>query len=221
VLQLKNGMPKALVPGLLVRYAEAPLPTRHGTFTTIVYRRRPAEAESIALTMGRFPTDEPVFVRIHSECITGEVFGSLKCDCGDQLEQAMQHIQRRGHGVVIYLRQEGRGIGLGNKIRAYGLQAAGANTIEANHMLGFETDLRDFRIAAEILVDLGVKRVELHTNNPDKLRALEAHGIEVASRVPAHGQVNPHNRRYLETKHKILGHQLGGLFERRAHAQGK
>jgi 3,4-dihydroxy 2-butanone 4-phosphate synthase/GTP cyclohydrolase II len=197
----------------LARYAEAPLPTAHGTFTALVYRLGGEEA--IALTMGAFPTDAPVFVRVHSECLTGEVFASLKCDCRDQLEQALAEIGRRGHGVLVYLRQEGRGIGLGNKIRAYALQAAGADTIEANHLLGFDTDLRDFRIAARILGDLGVRRVELHTNNPDKRRALEEHGIAVAARLPAHGQVNNHNRRYLETKQAKLGHELGALFEPR------
>jgi 3,4-dihydroxy 2-butanone 4-phosphate synthase/GTP cyclohydrolase II len=124
----------------------------------------------------------------------------------------MAEIGRRGHGAIVYLRQEGRGIGLGNKIRAYALQAAGADTIEANHQLGFATDLRDFAIAAEILADLGVARVELHTNNPDKQRALEEHGIAVA-RVPAHGRVNAHNRRYLETKKAKLGHELGALVD--------
>jgi 3,4-dihydroxy 2-butanone 4-phosphate synthase/GTP cyclohydrolase II len=205
----------------LIRYAESPLPTVYGTFTAIVYRKGPPESETLVLTMGRFPTSEPVFVRVHSECLTGEVLGSLKCDCNDQLEQALAHIQQRGHGALIYLRQEGRGIGLGNKIRAYALQAAGADTIEANHMLGFETDLRDFRVAAEILSDLGIKRVELHTNNPDKLRALENHGIEIATRVPAHGRVNRHNRRYLETKRAELGHELTELFERRVVNQRK
>jgi 3,4-dihydroxy 2-butanone 4-phosphate synthase/GTP cyclohydrolase II len=205
----------------LIRYAEAPLPTAHGTFTAIVYRYGSPEAEAIALTMGPFPTDEPLFVRVHSECLTGEAFGSLKCDCRDQLQEALAVIRHRGHGAIIYLRQEGRGIGLGNKIRAYALQAAGADTIEANHLLGFETDLRDFRIAAEILVDLGVRRVELHTNNPDKRRALEEHGIAVAARIPAHGRVNSHNRRYLETKHSALGHELTGLFEHGAQSPRK
>jgi GTP cyclohydrolase II len=200
----------------LARYAEAPLPTAHGTFTAIVYRHGSATAEeAIALTMGPFPSAAPVFVRVHSECLTGEVFGSLKCDCADQLDQALAEIGRRGHGVLVYLRQEGRGIGLGNKIRAYALQAAGADTIEANHLLGFDTDLRDFGLAAEILADLGVARAELHTNNPDKQRALEAHGIAVA-RLPAHGRVNTHNRRYLETKQAKLGHELGALFHPRS-----
>jgi len=166
--------------------------------------------EAIALTMGPFPTEQAPFVRIHSECLTGESFGSLTCDCRDQLELALAEIGRRGHGAVIYLRQEGRGIGLGNKIRAYALQAAGADTIEANHQLGFATDLRDFAVAAAILEDLGVQRVALHTNNPDKRRALEERGITV-ERLPAHGRVNAHNRRYLETKQSKLGHELGAL----------
>jgi len=197
----------------LIRYAEAALPTIHGAFTAIVYRHGAPEQEVMAITAGPFPTDKPVFVRIHSECLTGEVFGSLKCDCADQLEQALQNMQRRGHGVLLYLRQEGRGIGLGNKIRAYALQAKGADTIEANHLLGFDTDLRDFGIAAEILADLGVARVELHTNNPDKVRALAERGIEVVARVPAHGRLNLHNRRYLEIKHRVLGHELTDLLD--------
>jgi 3,4-dihydroxy 2-butanone 4-phosphate synthase/GTP cyclohydrolase II len=186
-----------------------------------VYRQAPTETESIVLTMGTFPTEETVLVPGHTECLTGEVFGSLKCDCGDQLEQAMEQIGRRGHGALIYLRQEGRGIGLGNKIRAYAMQAAGADTIEANHLIGFATDLRDFGIAAEILHDLAVSRVLLHTNNPDKVRALETHGIQVVARVAAHGEVNPHNRRYLETKQRALGHHLTDLFERRVQARVK
>jgi GTP cyclohydrolase II len=216
----------------LSRYAEAPLPTAYGTFQAIVYRHgaatqsaSAAAEEAIALTMGKLGGDAPVFVRIHSECLTGEAFGSLKCDCRDQLEQALAEVGRRGHGVVVYLRQEGRGIGLGNKIRAYALQAAGADTIEANHLLGFDTDLRDFGLAAAILGDLGVRKVELHTNNPDKRRALEAHGIAVAARLPAHGRVNTHNRRYLETKQDKLGHELEALFTpapwRRASSPGK
>jgi 3,4-dihydroxy 2-butanone 4-phosphate synthase/GTP cyclohydrolase II len=209
-------MNEKLPPGdELLRYAEAPLPTAYGTFTALVYRHGTPAVETLALTQGELTGDEPVFVRLHSECLTGEVFGSLKCDCGDQLEQALGHIQRRSRGVLLYLRQEGRGIGLGNKIRAYALQAAGADTIEANHRLGFETDLRDFRFAADILKDLGVRRIELHTNNPDKVRALEEQGIVVADRVPALGRVNTHNRRYLETKQTALGHALGGLLEPR------
>lgn len=201
----------------LVRYARAALPTAHGTFDVTVYRR--GAEEMLAVTAGAFPTDESVFVRVHSECFTGEVLGSLTCDCADQLADALATIGARGHGAVLYLRQEGRGIGLGNRIRAYALQAAGADTIEANQLLGFATDLRDFSVAGEMLRDLGVRRVELHTNNPDKLRAIVAQGIEVVTRLPAHGRVNGHNRRYLETKHRRLGHELGLLLE--SHAAGR
>jgi 3,4-dihydroxy 2-butanone 4-phosphate synthase / GTP cyclohydrolase II len=203
----------------LIRYAQAAIPTTHGVFDLIVYREGDDGPEHLAIALGAFPTDEPVFVRVHSECLTGEILGSLKCDCGDQLEQALATIERRGHGVVVYLRQEGRGIGLGNKIRAYALQAEGADTIEANHMLGFETDLRDFGIAGRILRDLGVSRIALHTNNPDKRLALEAAGIEVTEQLPAHGRVNRHNLRYLETKHRSLGHELSALLSPRVYAR--
>jgi GTP cyclohydrolase II len=198
----------------LTAKAQATLATRHGSFDVIAFRRG-ADKEVLAISKGDLSgndDDAPLFVRIHSECFTGEVLGSLKCDCADQLEQALATIEARGRGVVIYLRQEGRGIGLGNKIRAYALQAVGLDTIEANHRLGFATDLRDFSVAGEILTGLGVRRVELHTNNPDKVRALEEHAIEV-TRVAAHGRVNHHNRDYLETKQRVLGHDLTALFE--------
>ena len=199
----------------LGRYARASLPTRSGTFDVTVYRRAGDSTEALAISKGELATDEPVFVRVHSECFTGEVLGSLKCDCADQLAQALETLEARGRGVVVYLQQEGRGIGLGNKIRAYALQARGADTIEANHLLGFATDLRDFSDAAEILADLGVTRVELHTNNPDKRRALDEAGIEVVARVPAHGRVQRHNRDYLEVKQRRLGHALAELLEER------
>jgi GTP cyclohydrolase II len=198
-----------------LRHAQATLPTRPGAFEVIVFRRGAAGAEMLAIATGDLATEDdvaPPFVRVHSECFTGEVLGSLKCDCADQLAQALEIIVARGRGVVVYLRQEGRGIGLGNKIRAYALQAGGLDTIEANHRLGFATDLRDFSVAGEILTALGVRRAELHTNNPDKVRALEQHGIEV-TRVAAHARVNPHNRDYLEVKHRRLGHDLAALFE--------
>ncbi len=195
-------------------YAEAELPTAHGSFRVRVYRD--GAEEILAITLGEFAGDEPVFARVHSECFTGEVLGSLKCDCRDQLESALAEISARGAGALIYLRQEGRGIGLGNKIRAYALQAAGADTVEANHQLGFATDLREFRVAAAILRDLGIARIELNTNNPDKVRDLEDHGIEVTRRVPAHGRVTDHNRCYLETKSATLGHDLAALLVNRA-----
>ncbi|MCX6129481.1 MAG: GTP cyclohydrolase II RibA, partial [Proteobacteria bacterium] len=152
------------------------------------------------------------FVRIHSECFTGEVLGSLKCDCSDQLNLALAEIQRRGAGAVIYLRQEGRGIGLGNKIRAYELQNQGADTIEANHQLGFDTDLRSFEAAALILKQRGIQEVILNTNNPDKLNALITHGIKILERVPSLANVNKFNEDYLKTKMDKMGHQLKSLF---------
>ena len=204
---------KQLVRPAVTRYAESELPTVYGTFRVLVYRCGPdLEEEALAISMGSFPAQVPVFSRVHSECFTGEVLGSMKCDCRDQLELALEEISRRQQGVVIYLRQEGRGIGLGNKIRAYALQAAGLDTVEANHQLGFATDLREFDVAAAVLLDLGVSHVELYTNNPEKLSALEEHGIQVARRIPAHGSVNPHNRRYLETKSQVLGHDLAAVL---------
>ncbi len=196
------------------KYATSKLPTIHGEFEVVVYRHGSGDDESLAVTLGTFSADEPVFARVHSECLTGEVLGSLKCDCREQLELALTRIQEYGRGVLIYLRQEGRGIGLGNKIRAYALQDAGADTVQANHQLGFATDLREFDVAAAILKDLGVYKIRLHTNNPDKIQALEDNGIEIVSRLPAYGAVNPHNRRYLETKHRTLGHDLSALFAR-------
>ncbi len=196
-------------PGLLV--VESALVTDKGAFRFLCYRSPDGE-QAYAAVMGDLSGPEPALVRVHSECLTGEVFGSLKCDCRDQLEQAMSMIAERGRGAVVYLRQEGRGIGLGNKIRAYALQAAGADTIEANHELGFPTDMREFHLAADILLHLGASRVILHTNNPEKVEALERAGIAVESRASAFGAVNQHNRDYLETKHRELGHDLGNLL---------
>ncbi len=195
------------------RYAQSTLPTTYGPFQVSVYRYGPDDEEAMAIFRGDFHPNEPVFARIHSECFTGEVLGSLKCDCREQLEQALQRIQELDNGVVVYLRQEGRGIGLGNKIRAYALQEVGADTIEANHQLGFDTDLREFDVAASILNDLGISRIRLHTNNPEKIQAMERHNIEICARVPAYGGVNPHNRRYLETKHRDLGHDFAPLLK--------
>ena len=191
---------------------ESSLVTDNGTFRFLCYRSDEGE-EAYAVTMGDLAGGEPALVRVHSECLTGEVFGSLKCDCRDQLEQALQKIGERGRGALVYLRQEGRGIGLGNKIRAYALQARGADTIKANHELGFPTDLREFHLAASILRDLGASQVVLHTNNPEKVEALERAGIAVHSRASAFGAVNQHNRDYLETKHRELGHDLGHLLD--------
>lgn len=196
----------------MVRYASAPLPTEHGEVQLVVFReckdgQSDPDQEHVAVVVGK-PADAGVLVRVHSECITSEVFGSLKCDCRDQLDAAIEDMHRQGAGILIYLRQEGRGIGLGNKIRAYALQAEGADTIEANHQLGFETDLRSYDIAAAMLKDLGVKSVRLLTNNPDKVKGLQEHGIVIDQRLSIQLQANEHSASYLETKRASLGHFL-------------
>lgn len=210
---MKNSLMQKPRSVSIEKYATSQLPTIHGPFEVTVYRFGEDE-EALAIALGSFTPDEPIFARVHSECLTGEVLGSLKCDCREQLELALARVQQLGKGVVVYLRQEGRGIGLGNKIRAYALQDAGADTVQANHQLGFATDLREFDVAAEILKDLGIRRIVLHTNNPEKIRAMEDHGIELVSREPAHGAVNKHNRRYLETKQQSLGHDFAALLSK-------
>lgn len=195
----------------LTQYAEAKLPTIFGDFLVTVYRDQDEQESAILISLNLVKGAVP-FVRIHSECFTGEVLGSLKCDCSDQLNLALVEIQRRGAGAVIYLRQEGRGIGLGNKIRAYELQNQGADTIEANHQLGFDTDLRSFEAAALILKQRGIQEVILNTNNPDKLNALITHGIKILERVPSLANVNKFNEDYLKTKMDKMGHQLKSLF---------
>jgi GTP cyclohydrolase II len=186
-----------------IRYAEADIPTDHGSFRLVVYRI--GSEEHVAVVRGDVAGDQ-VLTRVHSECMTGEVLGSLKCDCRAQLDMALAAIARAGRGVVVYLRQEGRGIGLGNKIRAYALQAEGKDTVEANLSLGFAADLRSYDMAAAILRDLGVHSVALMTNNPQKLAGLEQAGIEVAAHVPHWTDDHEHNRDYLEVKRVKLGH---------------
>ncbi len=196
-------------PGkFLVRYAEADLPTARGTFRTIVFRDRRTGSEHVALVIGDVEGHESVPVRVHSECLTGEVFGSLKCDCRQQLERAMEHMAQAGRGVVLYLRQEGRGIGLGNKIKAYALQAKGMDTYEANRTLGFPDDLRTYDIAAEMLRMLGVLSVDLITNNPLKIAGLIDGGIPVRRRIPSRATHNPHNANYLKAKRDRSGHLI-------------
>jgi len=185
------------------------MPTTAGRMSVVVYREAAApEKEHIAIVAG--PVDglagEPVLARVHSECWTGETLGSLKCDCREQLDRALAAIAEAGRGVIVYLRQEGRGIGLGNKIRAYALQAEGADTVEANERLGFAADLRSYDLAADILRDLGVSSVALMTNNPDKVQGLEQAGVRVARRVPHWGEHHEHNKDYLEAKRTKLGH---------------
>lgn len=189
-------------------YAEAPLPTRHGELRALVFREKATGKEHVAAVKGELRGFENVPVRVHSECLTSEILGSLKCDCREQLEHALALVGRAERGAVLYLRQEGRGIGLGNKIRAYALQAKGADTYEANRQLGFQDDLRSYDVAACMLRQLGVRSVELVTNNPLKLEGLRAAGIDVRRRIPSPGSVNPHNAAYLRAKREHTGHLI-------------
>ncbi len=193
--------------GNLELYAEAPLPTDRGTFRSIVFRDRRTGAEHVAMVLGDLAAGIPP-VRVHSECLTSEVFGSLKCDCRAQLDRALDHIAARGRGALLYLRQEGRGIGLGNKIRAYALQAKGYDTYQANQALGFPDDLRRYDVAAEMLRLLGVQSVELITNNPLKIAALVDEGIAVHRRIPSVAPVQRHNEGYLRVKVERSGHMI-------------
>jgi len=193
---------------LVHRVAEAKLPTRYGEFTAIAYKSDIDPDEHLALVMGNISGEEPVLVRVHSECVTGDVFGSLRCDCGDQISLAMEAIAEEGRGVFLYMRQEGRGIGFHNKIRAYALQDKGLDTVEANLSLGFPPDLRDYGIGAQILAELGLHKVRLLTNNPKKVIGLEGYGLKVVETLPIITQPNPYNLHYLETKQKKLGHIL-------------
>lgn len=198
---------------LVVRYAEAEVPTVHGPARVVVFRERGLDTdparEHVALIYGS-PLDNPddVLIRVHSECITSEVFGSMKCDCREQLHGAIEKVREHGGGMIIYLRQEGRGIGLGNKIRAYALQAEGLDTVQANHQLGFDADLRTYDIAACMLRDLGVTGVSLMTNNPKKLAGLERAGIPIRKRVPHEIEPTLHTAKYLATKRERMGHML-------------
>lgn len=194
---------------MTVQFVEScQLPTRWGEFVLHGFQDIATNKEHLALSMGNIADGEPVLARLHSECLTGDALHSQRCDCGSQLEHAMQAIAQEGRGLMLYLRQEGRGIGLLNKIRAYKLQEAGADTVEANEHLGFGADLRDYSICQAMLEHLGVRRLRLLTNNPKKIAALEEMGIEVTQRLPVHTGRNPHNQKYLETKQGKLGHFL-------------
>jgi len=189
------------------RVGEANLPTCHGgEFKVVVYESEVDNGVHLALIKGEITPDEPVLVRVHSQCLTGDVFGSLRCDCGPQLQTAMRIIAEEGQGVILYMRQEGRGIGLANKIRAYCLQDKGKDTVEANEELGFAPDLRDYGVGAQILVDLGVSQMRLMTNNPRKIVGLEGYGLEVVVRVPVEIQACEQNLHYLLTKKEKMGH---------------
>lgn len=194
---------------LVRRMAETTIPTRWGEVRLIAYGSIIDPDEHAALVLGDISTPEPVLVRVHSQCVTGDVFHSLRCDCGEQVELAMDRIAEEGRGVFVYMRQEGRGIGFCNKIRAYALQdGQGLDTVEANEALGFPADRRDYGIGMQILVDLGLKQIRLLTNNPSKRVGLEGYGLEVVERIPIIAPPNPHNMRYLETKRDKLGHLL-------------
>jgi 3,4-dihydroxy 2-butanone 4-phosphate synthase / GTP cyclohydrolase II len=191
---------------LVRRVATVQLPTPFGEFRLIGYDNTLDQREHVALLKGDVEGQDDVLVRMHSECLTGDVFGSLRCDCGEQLQAAMRRIEAEGAGAIIYLRQEGRGMGLHNKLRAYELQEQGRDTVEANLELGFKPDLRDYGIGAQILLDLGLRRIQLLTNNPKKIVGLEGYGLEITGRVPLQVDPGPHNEDYLETKRAKLGH---------------
>jgi 3,4-dihydroxy 2-butanone 4-phosphate synthase/GTP cyclohydrolase II len=204
------------------RVASTTLPTRHGSFKALLYHSQVDNKHHLALVKGDLNVADPVLVRVHSECLTGDALGSLRCDCGSQLDRALARIAQEGKGVLLYIRQEGRGIGLANKIRAYELQDQGFDTVEANEKLGFKPDLRDYGVGAQILVDLGVSKLRLMTNNPRKIVGLEGYGLTVVERVPLLTRPTAANLGYLETKRAKLGHliQSRSLSRRRPRPGG-
>ncbi len=193
---------------LISRAAEAEMPTEYGKFRIVAYNNIIDGKEHVALVCGVIDSQKPTLVRVHSECLTGDVFGSQRCDCGDQLHTAMRAIAHNGAGVILYMRQEGRGIGLINKLRAYELQEQGMDTVEANVHLGFKPDAREYGIGAQILVDLGVRKMRLLTNNPTKRVGLESFGLEIVERVPLEVRTNAYNQQYMQTKKEKMGHLL-------------
>jgi len=210
-----HPLPLLPSPHGVARFSESTLPTRHGTFRIVVYTSTFDDLEHVVLVHGDIEKtpfdgthDKPVIVRIHSQCLTGDTFGSLRCDCKEQFQASMEIIKKAGSGIIVYLNQEGRGIGLGNKIKAYALQDEGYDTVDANHALGFSADARDYEVAALILKDLDAKKVKLLTNNPEKEKQLSSFGIKVAERIPLEISHNEVNEAYLTTKKKKLGHQL-------------
>ncbi len=196
----------------VIKGVQVNMPTEFGNFSLIPFMQKSNKMEHVALIKGEWEEDEPVLVRVHSSCATGDIFGSLRCDCGPQLEKAMQMVEKEGKGVVVYMNQEGRGIGLMNKIRAYKLQEEGFDTVDANTHLGFKDDERDYGVGAQILRELGVTKIKLITNNPVKRVGLEAYGLEIVEIVPNVIEPNPHNKKYLKTKQDRMGHHLGNLL---------
>lgn len=193
---------------IIERQVDVALPTVYGDFQLHAYRQTTSGEEHLALVKGTWDPSEPVLVRVHSSCVTGDIFGSCRCDCGPQLHAAMEHIEREGRGVIVYMQQEGRGIGLLNKLKAYKLQEQGADTVEANLMLGFGMDVRDYGVGAQILHELGVRKMRLMTNNPRKRTGLVGYGLEIVENVAIEIPSNPHNAKYLSTKKEKLGHSL-------------
>ncbi len=193
---------------VVFRVAESELPTRHGTFRAIAFHDTTTDEDHVALQLGDVRGGPPPLVRAHSECLTGDSFGSLRCDCGEQLQSAMRRIAEDGRGIVLYMRQEGRGIGLANKLRAYQLQDEGLDTVEADRHLGFAVDLRDYGVGAQILRELGLREIRLLTNNPKKTEGFETYGLQVVEQIPLTVEPGDHNRRYLDTKRERLGHAI-------------
>lgn len=193
---------------LVHQVVDANLPSKFGSFNIIIYKSNVDEKEHIALVKGNVKTRKPVLVRVHSECMTGDIFGSMRCDCREQLTKSMEMIEKEGTGVVLYMRQEGRGIGLVNKLKAYNLQEKGKDTVEANVELGFKADLRDYGIGAQILRDLGLTKIKLLTNNPKKIIGLNGYGLDVTERIPIEVKANDINKKYLKTKRDKLGHLI-------------
>lgn len=184
------------------------MPTKFGDFDLVAYKQKDTDQEHLALIKGEWTEGEPVLVRVHSSCLTGDIFGSCRCDCGEQLQKAMERIEAEGKGVIVYMNQEGRGIGLLNKLKAYKLQEQGLDTVEANLQLGFGMDERDYGVGAQIIRDLGITKMRLLSNNPKKRTGLIGYGLEIIENVPLLVQPNPHNAKYLDTKRAKMGHVI-------------
>ena len=193
---------------MIAREVEVNMPTKYGDFKLVAYKQSGSNDEHFALVKGEWEIDDPVLVRVHSSCITGDILGSMRCDCGDQLHNAMKMVEKEGKGVILYMMQEGRGIGFMNKLKAYKLQEEGMDTVDANIALGFKADQRDFGIGAQILRDLNVTKMKLITNNPKKRAALKGYGLEIVENIPIQIVPNPFNKKYLETKRDKMGHEL-------------